>query len=122
MNSAHPVTGTGRGMTGRSITLAGGALGMTVCLCITAAAPVFAAPLLMNRQSAGTCVNAQDAIADTGTLTIGTENRTVDYLHCAGHPNRTRWKSTSATTPGRNLATAFAQNVPISCIQSMGKT
>jgi PAS domain S-box-containing protein len=49
--------------------------------------PVWVDPSQIDHIMVSLCVNAQDAIAHTGTLTIGTENRSVDYLHCAGHPH-----------------------------------
>ncbi len=47
--------------------------------------PVLVDPSQMDQILANLCVNARDAIAGTGKVTIETENRSLDGSFCAGH-------------------------------------
>jgi PAS domain S-box-containing protein len=47
--------------------------------------PVNMDPSQIDQILANLCVNARDAIGDTGRITIATENRTIDEGHCVGH-------------------------------------
>jgi two-component system cell cycle sensor histidine kinase/response regulator CckA len=48
--------------------------------------PVRMDPSQIDQILANLCVNAKDAIADIGTITIRTRNRVFDADHCANHP------------------------------------
>ena len=47
--------------------------------------PILMDPSQMDQILANLCVNARDAIADVGRITIETENRSIDEHYCAGH-------------------------------------
>lgn len=47
--------------------------------------PVKIDPSQVNQILANLCVNARDAIAGVGKLTIETQNKTFDHAYCAGH-------------------------------------
>ncbi|WP_020586887.1 PAS domain S-box protein [Desulfobacter curvatus] len=48
--------------------------------------PVKIDPSQINQILANLCVNARDAIAGVGKLTIETQMKTFDQIYCAGHP------------------------------------
>jgi CheY-like chemotaxis protein len=48
--------------------------------------PVFIDPAQVDQILANLCVNARDAISDTGKVTIETENRLLDEAYCAANP------------------------------------
>ena len=48
--------------------------------------PVKMDPVQIDQLLANLCVNARDAIADVGKITIETANRTFDAAYCANHP------------------------------------
>lgn len=43
-------------------------------------------PVQVNQILANLCVNAKDAISETGGITIETENKVIDEAYCATHP------------------------------------
>ncbi len=47
--------------------------------------PVAVDPAQLDQALVNLCLNARDAIADVGVITIGTENRVVDDAFCASH-------------------------------------
>ncbi|MFZ5765005.1 MAG: PAS domain S-box protein [Thermodesulfobacteriota bacterium] len=49
--------------------------------------PVRIDPAQLDQILANLCVNARDAIAGVGTVTIETENRTIDEAFCVQHPD-----------------------------------
>ena len=48
--------------------------------------PVRVDPSQIDQTLANLCVNARDAIADVGKITIGTDNTAFDETYCADHP------------------------------------
>lgn len=48
--------------------------------------PVKMDPAQVDQVLANLCVNARDAIAGTGKVTVGTENVVLDEAYCATHP------------------------------------
>lgn len=63
--------------------------------------PVMMDPSQIDQILANLCVNARDAIAGVGRITIETQNASIDEHYCAGHPE---------ASPGRYVLLAVSDN------------
>ncbi len=90
-----------------------------------AAWPVRMDPSQLDQVLANLCVNARDAIAGVGTLTIETGNCAFDEAYCAAHegfePGEYVWLTVSDTGSGMNQETVSHLFEPFFTTKVMGK-